>query len=68
MTIIDTLRGEIQIEMLISVHLDSSKGYGGSYGVDQNVQDKSAVGFAHREEVPKHSSQKGTSPLSICSN
>ena len=39
--------------------LDFSKGFGGKYGTDQNAQDKSAVGFAHREVVEKHPSQKG---------
>lgn len=39
--------------------LDFSKGFGGKFGTDQNAQDKSAVGFAHREVVEKHPSQKG---------
>jgi hypothetical protein len=38
---------------------DFSKGFGGKYGTDPNAQDKSAVGFSHRETVPKHPSQQG---------
>jgi len=37
---------------------DFSKGFGGKYGTDPNAQDKSAVGFSHKETVPKHPSQK----------
>jgi hypothetical protein len=39
--------------------VDFSKGFGGKYGTDPNAQDKSAVGFSHKETVPKHPSQKG---------
>lgn len=39
--------------------LDFSKGFGGKYGTDSNAQDKSAMGFSHREVVEKHPSQKG---------
>jgi cortactin len=38
---------------------DFSKGFGGKYGTDPNAQDKSAVGFSHKETVPKHPSQQG---------
>jgi cortactin len=40
--------------------LDSSKGFGGKFGTDENAQDKSAVGFSYKETVPKHSSQTGS--------
>jgi hypothetical protein len=43
----------------MDLFLDSSKGFGGKFGTDENAQDKSAVGFSHKEALPKHSSQTG---------
>jgi hypothetical protein len=45
--------------MIVFLLVDFSKGFGGKYGTDPNAQDKSAVGFSHKEPVPKHPSQKG---------
>ena len=36
---------------------DYKTGFGGQYGV-QGVQDKSAVGWEHHEQLNKHESQK----------
>lgn len=41
-------------------NLDYSLGFGGKFGVQKDRQDKSAVGWEHREKVAKHDSQKGT--------
>lgn len=38
---------------------DAAKGFGGKFGVQTDRQDKSAVGFGHKETVEKHASQKG---------
>lgn len=32
-------------------------GFGGKFGVQKDRQDKSAVGYDHTEEIPKHHSQ-----------
>ena len=37
---------------------NSSAGYGGKFGVLTDRQDKSAVGWEHKEKVDKHESQK----------
>ena len=39
--------------------LDHSKGFGGKYGVENDRVDKSAHGWAHREKLEQHESQKG---------
>ena len=39
--------------------LDYKAGFGGSYGVQSDRVDKSAVGWEHKEELTKHDSQKG---------
>ena len=38
---------------------DYKDGFGGKYGVQNDRQDKSAVGWDHQETVQKHESQKG---------
>ena len=39
------------------MHADYKSGFGGQYGVQSDRVDKSAVGWDHREDVPKHQSQ-----------
>jgi len=39
--------------------LDYSSGFGGKYGVQQDSQDKSAVGWDYKEKLAQHESQKG---------
>ena len=39
---------------------DYSKGFGGKYGVQKDGQDKSAVGWDHKEQLQQHPSQKGS--------
>ena len=41
-------------EKLIS---DSSKGFGGKFGVQKDRQDKTSVGYDHQTELSKHNSQ-----------
>ena len=38
---------------------DYKAGFGGKYGVQNDRQDKSAVGWDHQEALQKHESQKG---------
>lgn len=38
---------------------DYSKGFGGTFGVDRDHQDKSAYGWEDKETLSKHESQKG---------
>ena len=38
---------------------DYKTGFGGQYGVQNDRQDKSAVGWDHQEKLQKHESQKG---------
>ena len=38
---------------------DASKGFGGKFGVQEDGQDKSAVGYGYKEKLAAHSSQKG---------
>ena len=38
---------------------DHSKGFGGSFGVDKDHQDKNAVGYEYKQSTEQHSSQKG---------
>lgn len=38
---------------------DYKDGFGGKYGIQNDRQDKSAVGWDHQETVQKHESQKG---------
>ena len=45
--------------LLLSL-LDYKEGFGGKFGV-QKVQDKSAVGWDHKEAQQQHDSQKGAS-------
>ena len=42
---------------------DAAKGFGGSYGVQQDRVDKSAVGWDYHTELNKHESQKGRLPF-----
>ena len=37
--------------------IDYAVGFGGKFGVQKDRQDKSAVGYDHSEEIPKHHSQ-----------
>lgn len=39
--------------------VDHSVGFGGKFGVQKDRQDKSAVGWEHKEHVAPHESQKG---------
>ena len=41
-------------------YTDYKAGFGGKYGIQNDRQDKSAVGWDHQEAVQKHESQKGT--------
>ena len=45
----------------------SSTGYGGKFGVMEDRQDKSAVGWDHAEKAAKHESQKGKGLLILSS-
>ena len=45
----------------------SSTGYGGKFGVMEDRQDKSAVGWDHAEKAAKHESQKGKGLLKLSS-
>lgn len=40
---------------------DYATGFGGKYGVQTDHQDKSAVGWDHKEQASAHESQKGKS-------
>ena len=42
-----------------SFYTDYTSGFGGKFGVQNDRQDKSAVGWEHIEKVEKHESQKG---------
>ena len=44
---------------LSSFFADYSKGFGGKYGVENDRVDKSAVGWAHKEKLEQHESQRG---------
>ena len=44
---------------------DYSKGFGGKYGVQKDRVDKSAVGWDHQEQLGKHESQIGISPIEV---
>ena len=39
--------------------LDYKTGFGGKFGVQEDRQDKSALGWDHIEKSQKHDSQKG---------
>lgn len=39
--------------------LDYSRGFGGRYGVEDDRQDTSALGWDHIEQVERHGSQQG---------
>ena len=41
---------------------DYKDGFGGSFGVQKDRVDKSAVGWEHHEKVDKHESQTGIGP------
>ena len=45
--------------LLLLFFTDYKSGFGGSFGVQNDRQDKSAVGWEHIEKVEKHESQKG---------
>ena len=49
----------IYVCFICSVPLDYKTGFGGSFGVQKDRVDKSAVGWEHHEKVDKHESQKG---------
>ena len=49
---------------LIFLSADYAVGFGGKFGVQKERQDKSALGWAHKEEVKPHESQTG-SPLPV---
>ena len=38
---------------------DASKGFGGKFGLQEDGQDKTAVGYEYKEKLAEHSSQKG---------
>ncbi len=38
---------------------DHSYGFGGKFGIQKDSQDKTAVGWDHKESLSKHDSQKG---------
>ena len=42
---------------------DYKTGFGGSFGVQKDRVDKSAVGWEHHEKVDKHESQKGLAKI-----
>ncbi len=44
----------------LGVSVDHSSGFGGQYGVEQDRQDASAIGWDDQEELAQHSSQSGT--------
>ena len=44
---------------LTTCPLDYKDGFGGKFGVQEDRQDKSAVGWDYQEKVDKHESQKG---------
>lgn len=46
---------------------DAAKGFGGSFGVQQDRVDKSAVGWDYHAELNKHESQKGSRTILVCS-
>ena len=39
--------------------VDASHGFGGKFGVEEDRQDASALGFDHQEKLTQHASQKG---------
>lgn len=43
----------------MQLHLDYSAGFGGRYGVQKHLVDKSAAGWDEKAELSKHESQKG---------
>ena len=45
--------------------LDYKKGFGGQFGVQEDRQDKSALGWDHREQSAKHVSQTGKNYLDV---
>ena len=46
-------------------YLDYKTGFGGKFGVQDDRQDKSALGWDHIEKSQKHDSQKGEFLLKI---
>ena len=52
---------QIYNSLLLLFLTDYKSGFGGSFGVQNDRQDKSAVGWEHIEKVEKHESQKGRS-------
>lgn len=42
-----------------SSQTDTSKGFGGKFGVLEDRKDKSAVDWSYQAEAQKHASQKG---------
>lgn len=57
------------IRALIKPHFytsDYAQGFGGKFGVQQDRQDRSAVGWEHVEKTEKHASQKGKVMHLLC--
>ena len=50
--------------VFLFIIIDYSKGFGGKFGVQNDRQDSSALGWDHVETVEKHGSQRGK--LSSC--
>ena len=46
--------------LLLLNFLDASKGFGGKFGLQENGQDKNAVGYEYKDKLAAHSSQKGS--------
>lgn len=44
---------------------DYKRGFGGRYGVEQDKQDRCALGYEHKEGLAKHESQTGTDPAPL---
>ena len=47
------------VSSIITFVSDYKSGFGGQFGVQNDRQDKSAVGWDHQEKLTKHESQKG---------
>lgn len=48
----------VKKEFIHESQIDSSKGYGGKFGVQTDRVDKAALGWEHQEKLQKHASQK----------
>lgn len=49
--------------LFLNCFTDYALGFGGKYGIQNDRQDKSALGWQHIEKVPKHQSQIGQSHI-----